>query len=143
MKFTCKGDFFSETEDGVRGTELGSLTTANFCFFTWKMTNILSDSVWNQCVYFFHFSPSLYFTVRATAYHNTWHFKEKSQKIQIFADQQCWKQLLMKCKGIMYRRRVFSLDSTFKLIFNEKSSTRDKMLHLILLLGMYSPRKSC
>ena len=96
----------------------------------------------SMCI-LFHVSPSLHFTVRATAYHNTWHFKEKSQKIQIFADQQCWKQLLMKCKGIMYRRRVFSLDSTFKLIFNEKSSTWDKMLHLILLLGMYSPRKSC
>ena len=66
----------------TRGTELGSLTTANFCFFTWKMTNILSDFDWNQRVYFFHVYPSSYFIVRATAYHNTWHFKEKSQKIQ-------------------------------------------------------------
>ena len=123
--------------------ELGSLTTANFCFFSWKMTNILSDSVWNERVYFFHLSQPLYFTVRATAYHNTWHFKEKLQKIQKFTNQQCWKQLLMKCKGIMYRRHVFSLDSTFKWIFYEKFSTWDKMPHPILFVWMNSPMKSC
>ena len=102
-------------------TELGSPTTANFCFFRWKMTNILSDSNWNQCTYFFHLFPSLDLTVRATAHQKTWYFKENSQKNQKMVNQERWKQLLMKCKGIMYRCRVFYLYSTFKLIYNKEN----------------------
>ena len=64
------------------GTELGLPTTANFCFFRWKMTNILSESNWNQCTYFFHLFPSLDLTVRATAHQKTWHVKENSQRNQ-------------------------------------------------------------
>ena len=115
-KFTEK--FFRK--GGGHGTELGSPTTANFCFFRWKMTNILSDSNWNQCTYFFHLFPSLDLTVRATAHQKTWHFKENSQKNQKIVNQERWKQLLMKCKGIMYRCRVFYLDSTFKSIYNKE-----------------------
>ena len=66
----------------IYGTELGSLTTANFCFFTWKITNILSDSDWNQCTYFFHLSTSLDLTMRDTAHQKTWHFKKKHKKIK-------------------------------------------------------------
>jgi len=104
----------------VQSTELGSPTTANFCFFRWKMTNILSESNWNQRTCFFHLFPSLDLTVRATAHQKTWHFKENSQKNQKIVNQERWKQLLMKCKGIMYRCRVFYLDSTFKSIYNKE-----------------------
>ena len=60
-----------------------------------------------------------------------------------FDNKQYWKQLLMKCKGIVYRRRVFSLDSTFKLIFTKTFSTWDKMPHLILFVRMNTPRILC
>ena len=69
------------------GTELGSSTTANFCFLTWKMTNILWNVELMQCTYFFHFSSSFYVTGRATAYHSTWYIKQKSQKMKKFANQ--------------------------------------------------------
>ena len=105
----------------LRRTELGSPTTANFCFFRWKMTNILSDSNWNQCTYFFHLFPSLDLTVRAITHQKTWHFKKNSPKNQKkIAIQERWKQLLMKCKGIMYKCCDFYLDSTFKLIYNKE-----------------------
>ena len=117
--------------------------SSNFCSFTFKSMKWDSKR-WLDSFYILArpFS-SPHASVRATAYHNTWHFKENVFKIQNLPISKCWKQLLMKCKGIVYRRRVFSLDSTFKLIFTKKFSTWDKMLHLILLVGMNSPRKSC
>ena len=125
------------------GTELGSLTTANFCFFTWKITNILSDSDWNQCAYFFHLPTSLDLTMRDTAHQKTWHFKTKHKKNQKIINQERWKQLLVKCKGIMYRCRVFYLDSTLKSIYNKEIFIWHNLLHIILLVGINSPRKWC
>ena len=46
------------------------------------MTNLISDSNWNQCTYFFRLFPSLDLTVRATADWKTLHFKENYKKMK-------------------------------------------------------------
>ena len=95
------------------------------------MTNILSDSNWNQCTYFFHLFLSLDLTMRDTAHQKTWHFKTKHKKNQKIINQERWKQLLVKCKGIMYRCRVFYLDSTLKSIYNKEIFIWHNLLHII------------
>ena len=69
-------------------------------------------------------------------------FQRKITKNLKFAKQQCWNSSSWNVKELC-TNTVFFLDSTFKLIFNENFSTWDKMLHLMLLLGINRVRKSC
>eukprot|EP00493_Phyllostaurus_siculus_P023585 UN23921 len=72
-------------------------------------------------------------------------FQRKITKNPKFTKQQCRKQLLVKCKGNICTNTVFFLlIRLFKINFQRKLFQPEiKMLRLMLILGMNSPRKSC